>query len=131
MKDKVFYLSGPMSDIPDYNIPEFTRLAAELRESGLTIVVPHELTAHMDFTHSSTEGAAELWRDCMRADITGMMHNCTDIILMPGWYQSQGAWLELTLARALGFGVWFYQPDPIDPGFEEGVLISMDRESYL
>ena len=38
------YLSGPMSDLPDYNRPAFNEAAALLRSMGLTVFNPAEIT---------------------------------------------------------------------------------------
>jgi len=114
MNDKTYYLCGPMSGIDDYNIPAFTAAARQLRNQGLTVVVPCEITANM-----TTEQLAQ-WNLCMRADITELV-KCDGIILLPGWSKSNGAKAELAIALSLGFDVLFYHEDASDR------LINMER----
>lgn len=38
------YLSGPMTSLPDSNIPAFDAAAKRLREQGHFVINPHDLT---------------------------------------------------------------------------------------
>lgn len=91
---KTWYLSGPMSNLPDLNFPAFHAAAAELRAAGFDIVNPAEI---------NTDPAAE-WAACMRADITHLM-TCHGIVILPGWETSNGANLERYIALRLGMPV--------------------------
>jgi hypothetical protein len=83
--DAKWYLSGPMSGLPELNFPAFTRAAKLLRGMGLQIVNPAEQTA---------VPAGSAWADYMRHDI-GIMMACKGIIMLPGWQNSEGAKPEL------------------------------------
>ncbi len=89
---KRIYLSGPMSGIPDNNIPAFHDYAASLRADGHQVVSPAEIE------ESGT------WEMCLRADVRELC-TCDAIALMPGWESSKGANLELHIAHRLGMEV--------------------------
>lgn len=94
----VYYVSGPMTGIPEFNFPAFAAKTAELRAEGLTVVSPHEVAG--DLGHP--------WDYYLRKDIRALM-DCTHVVLLDGWEASRGARLEVHIARALGMTV-------IEPG---------------
>lgn len=88
------YLSGPMTGIPDYNIPAFTEAAERLRRAGFEVVNPAENGLPHD---------AE-WHRHMRVDIANMM-TCEGLVTLPGWQASRGAKLECDIAVRLDMPV--------------------------
>jgi len=88
------YLCGPMSGLPDLNVPAFRLAAARLRGAGLEVVSPVELC----------DGSELSWAGCMRLDLKGLCE-CDRVVLLPGWEASRGALLELHVARELGMEV--------------------------
>ena len=94
------YISGPMSGYPDFNRPVFHATARKLRDQGFTVVNPAELDAN-DPPVVTLE-----WADYLRRDIVALM-SCDEICLLPGWSDSRGAQLELSIARALGMPIRF------------------------
>ena len=95
MSERV-YIAGPMTGLPDLNFPAFERAAARLRESGYTVISPHEVCPD--------KGMA--WADALRRDIPALC-TCTVVALLPGWQKSKGATLEKAIADALGMRVIF------------------------
>lgn len=93
---KRIYLSGPMTGIPDHNIPAFNAAAQKLRILGYDVVNPAEITPQNGTT----------WEDYMRADLQALL-TCDTIALMGGWENSKGAHLELHLAHRVGMTVVF------------------------
>jgi hypothetical protein len=91
---KRLYLCGPMSDLPDLNIPAFNSEAGRLRALGYDVVNPAELNA-----------PDTPWAQCMRTDIR-MLLLCDAIALLPGWEKSRGANLEWLIATELGMPVY-------------------------
>ena len=88
-KEEIYYLSGPMSitNLPDYNHSEFDRITKILRDAGLKIVNPAEL---------SPVGKYDKWEDYLICDITYILkHKIRNIILMEGWEMSEGAMIEI------------------------------------
>lgn len=95
-KLKVF-ISGPMSNLPDWNFPAFHAMADRLHAAGYQVVNPSELYEAMD--QVPTE-----WVDSMRFAIK-ILVDCDAIVMLPGWQQSKGATIEAAIARSLGFKV--------------------------
>jgi hypothetical protein len=90
----IFYLSGPMSDMPDLNFPAFNEATGRLRMLGLQVVNPAELG----------EAPGWKWRDYLKRDLSLLML-CDGIIMLPGWEKSKGARLEHHNAVELDFCV--------------------------
>lgn len=106
-KGPVYYVSGPMSGMPDHNFPAFAAKAAELRAEGKTVINPAELPG---------EGDEHPWEWFLRRDLIAMLEGGAEIIeMLPGWEQSRGAQLEHHVASALGFTIvypddsWYVQ----------------------
>ncbi|MGE5607641.1 MAG: DUF4406 domain-containing protein, partial [Bacillota bacterium] len=51
-RTKPLYLSGPMSGLPEHNIPAFNAAAARLRRLGFCVVNPAE------YPHTTTPGTS-------------------------------------------------------------------------
>lgn len=96
MVDDVYYISGPMTGHPKFNIPAFDAKAMELRGRGLRVVSPAELAG---------EGEGHSWEWYIRRDLKALV-DCTAVVLLPGWEDSRGARLEVHVARALGMTVY-------------------------
>lgn len=88
------YLSGPMTGLPDLNFPAFHAAAAQLRARGYLVANPAEINPDTTLP----------WETCMRLDIQALC-NCDGIAMMPGWMNSKGAHLELSVAHRLGLKV--------------------------
>ncbi len=96
LSELTYYLSGPMSGLPDFNRAAFDDAAVRLRARGLTIVSPHEV----DGVHT--------YEAYLRADLQILVESCYGLILLPGWPASTGAKLELQVTLALKMPVYFY-----------------------
>ena len=83
------YISGPMTGLPDLNVPAFNAAAAELRAKGLDVVNPAELNPN----------PATSWHERMLG--FKALCDCDTLVLLSGWKTSRGAQLELNIARAL------------------------------
>ena len=94
-----YYISGPMTGLPDFNFPAFHAAAARLRAIGHEVVNPAELDA--------MDGDKEMaWADYLRRDIKALM-DCDSIAMLPGWERSKGAMLEFQNAVTLGMAVFY------------------------
>lgn len=87
---KRIYISGPMTGLPDFNYPAFHAAAQALREAGYTVFNPAENGLPPDGE----------WADHLRTDIKALM-DCTEVATLPGWMGSDGATLEVHIARRL------------------------------
>lgn len=99
----VWYLSGPMSGVPQFNFPLFDRVTAELRAAGMTVISPAELDDDdglRDAALASPDGNPDssphgwTWGDFLARDVKLIADGVTGIVLLPGWEQSRGARLE-------------------------------------
>lgn len=89
---KRIYIAGPMTGLPEFNVPAFRAAAVLLRLRGLEVVNPAELGG----------GTDKPWEFYMRQSLKAML-DCDSICLLPGWASSRGATIECRLAQALGF----------------------------
>lgn len=86
---KRIYLSGPMSNLPDFNYPTFNAEAARLRALGFHVENPAE------------NPEQPTWEAYMRQAMRQML-TCDTIALLPGWSNSRGATLERYVAQQVG-----------------------------
>jgi hypothetical protein len=88
------YISGPMSNLPEWNFPAFNAAAKGLRELGFDVVNPAEVNPDTTMT----------WEQCLRMDIKQLC-DCDSLVLLKGWQNSKGAQLELHVAHRLGLAI--------------------------
>ena len=116
-KAATWYLAGPMSGVPKFNIPLFDEVAARLRGAGYKIVSPAELDSPTTRARcaASLDGAPipELgtWGDFLSRDVKLVADRVDGIILLPGWERSRGARLEAFVG--LLTDKWFSWWDPM------------------
>ena len=84
------YLSGPVTGRDRHTTEHLFGIAEKaIRNMGLEPVNPIKLCAeHMP------------WNEAMKVCI-GALLDCNPIVLLPGWEESDGAQLELTIAKSL------------------------------
>jgi hypothetical protein len=126
-RKRVLYIAGPMRGIAWFNYPMFDRVAKELREAGNEVISP----ADEDRKHDGFDPFAnpeyripdacvfprgmdfgKTVRRCLDAVL-----RCDEIVLLPGWENSNGAVAELTLAMWLGKRVRHLNISSINGGF--------------
>lgn len=104
------YLAGPRTGIPDFNHPEFNRVAAELRKHGHDVFSPAEFDRSngYDFTGFSGDQLPKNFsrREALAADLEYIALHAQGVALLGGWYSSKGARCEIATAEALGIPVW-------------------------
>lgn len=112
MKQKSFYLSGPMRGYEQFNFPAFDAAAAAGRKKGFKVISPADLdrangideNALVEEASGFPAQRAFAERDC--DVLLGLRcENGDGIALLPGWEKSTGAIAELMLARWLGLAV--------------------------
>ena len=87
MSTRKFYLSGPMSGMPESNVPAFNAAAAHLRSLGVSVVSPAELDEEFPIENPT-------WARYLARDIVVVAEEVDGLILLPGWEKSDGAKLE-------------------------------------
>lgn len=83
------YVAGPMAGLPELNYPAFRDAAAKLTAAGFDVIDP-----------SCLNQAGTDWAACMRIDIPQMLA-CDAVAVLPNWWRSRGARLEVHIAAAL------------------------------
>ena len=91
----LIYLSGPMTNYPEFNYPAFNAKAAELRAFGYDVINPAESLSGE--THHS-------YPDYLRRDIESVLE-CDLVVLLDGWEKSAGSHLEVAVAVGVGIPV--------------------------
>lgn len=116
------YIAGPMTGVPQFNIPLFDRVAAELRTLGYDVVSPAELdspTMRAAALKSTDGGLAQLehdtketWGETLARDVRVLSdHGVEGIVLLPNWTRSRGATLEATVGLLNGLKFFNYESD--------------------
>lgn len=102
------YIAGPMRGIPLFNFPAFDAAAQWLRECGHEVFSPAENDRisglqERDFPTGefmSHADAVAFVARAMKWDLVTIC-DCDAIALLPGWEQSAGVGVELSLAKLL------------------------------
>ncbi len=90
------YIAGPMTGIEDFNYPAFNAAAKRLRAQGHDVINPAE---------NDNGDTSQPWSYYMRLDIHHVL-NVEGVAVLPGWKESRGARLEVTVATALGLPIF-------------------------
>lgn len=97
----IWYVAGPMTGVPQHNIPLFQRVTAALRNSGYEVVSPCEMDSdeYLEAAMRDDTGLAQnidgnTWGDFLARDVKLVTDQVTGIVLLPGWEKSRGAQLE-------------------------------------
>jgi hypothetical protein len=98
------YIAGPMTGLPDYNVPAFRAAADLLQAAGAVAVDPSR--------HGVVDGFR--WADYMRRALVDLVA-CDEVAVLPGWERSRGVALELHVARALGMPARFLEGTACGP----------------
>jgi len=118
---KFYYIAGPMSGIPQFNIPAFDEASKNLRPAGYKIISPAELDdpSTREMAYNSPDGATlndqhpngESWGDFLARDVKIVADKANGIIVLPDWEKSRGARLEMMVALLCGHELLHYNPD--------------------
>ena len=112
-----YYLAGPMSWVPQFNIPAFDRATKELRANGYEIFSPAELDSDevRAAALKSKDGdpadvtSIETWGDMLARDVKLIADECDGgVVFLDGWERSRGARLEAFVGILCGRTFWRY-----------------------
>lgn len=84
------YVAGPMTGLPGYNKPAFHTAAGSLRAAGYIVRNPAD--------HQPP--VLDTWEDWMRLAIAALLQSQA-VATLPGWAESRGACLEVSIAMQL------------------------------
>lgn len=101
------YIAGPMTGLPEHNVPAFNRAEQVLKSLGFRVLNP-----------ARHEGRCADWVGYMRLGLKDVCDS-DGVALLPGWQNSQGANLEKATAEALQLPVrpieeWLWIELPTD-----------------
>lgn len=102
-----YYLSGPMTGLPDLNYPAFRDAATVLRGRGHTVYNPADWETDggtMEPNHSRVFNLKRAFADYCAF----IIYRADAVVALDGWENSPGANAEVALARALGKPVLLY-----------------------
>ena len=85
----IIYIAGPMSGIKDHNRPLFSMVAAELSDQGHSVLNPATLPDGLS--------QGQYMQICL--PMVAVAH---ELVMLPGWEQSEGAYIEFLLAKKSG-----------------------------
>lgn len=85
----IIYIAGPMSGIKDFNRLLFNKVAAELTEQGHSVLNPAALPDGLS--------QGQYMQICLP-----MVAVADELVMLPGWERSEGAYIEFCLARKSG-----------------------------
>lgn len=105
--DATYYISGPMTGYENFNYKFFGEVKDFLELCGLKIESPHLNEWPPNHRMLSQQ---ELWEHMMEL-CYAQMDKCDGIILLRGWSESRGAWLELERMRRDAKPVYYFDDD--------------------
>lgn len=82
------YISGPITGYKDFNRPAFRKAKEHLLYYDIFPIDPHDVSEYKP---------DKTFTDYMLDDLMALLI-CDYIYLLPGWWHSKGAWLELIVA---------------------------------
>lgn len=94
------YISGPMTGYPDFNRPMFKEAEKWCRKNNYSPFNPGWLLFGEEDTFTYDE--------IMEIDLCALS-KCEVILMLPGYEKSNGACIELSLAKELGLSIIYYE----------------------
>lgn len=85
----IIYIAGPMTGIKDFNRPLFNKVAIELTEQGHGVLNPAILPDGLS--------QGQYMQICLP-----MVAVADELVMLPGWERSEGAYIEFCLAKKSG-----------------------------
>lgn len=137
--NKKMYLSGPMSNIPQFNIPAIMKAAEALRARGYDIQLPADLDKpkSIEIAMQSPDGAltegktaeGRTWGEYLADDVILVADKVDGLIFIDGWERSRGARLEAYVGLLCGKSMWFYNSaedvlEELPPPLVAGVCVA-------
>lgn len=114
MKRLRFYVSGPISGLPNGNAHAFSVAKSLVHSWGHEAIVPHEIEPHRhegpcppSYSNLVTGGGGHTSTACfIRTDLKVLLE-CDAILMMKGWERSVGARLEFDVAAISGLKIFY------------------------
>lgn len=120
-KVPAYYICGPMSGIPKFNVPLFRSATDLLRKLGMEIISPVELDSDAVYRACmrSKDGkfdaggklGGETWGDMLARDVKIVADQAAGVVVLDGWQKSRGARLEVFTALLSNKPIFKYVGD--------------------
>jgi hypothetical protein len=116
---KTYYIAGPMTGRPQFNIPAFRTAAAHLRAQGLEVISPHEQDsveiqeaafASMTGDLADLAHCADTWGTMLARCVHTIADKVDGIVFLPTWERSRGARLEAFAGLLCGREFAYFDP---------------------
>ena len=122
------YVAGPMTNVPQFNVPLFEHVTDVLRADGWDVVNPIELDpkevyeAMLNSPDGDLPSLVEATRHIPGADVEffdamardlRVIDTCTHLCMLPGWEHSRGARLEHFFATSEGKQIFEYRQEMV------------------
>lgn len=133
-----WYIAGPMSGKPQFNIPGFLDARNDLIARGLAggmedVIIPadalnaEEYALAMQSPDGAPGGHTKPYNHCLADDIhLWLTSNTEAVLLLQDWHHSRGARIEVFIAVSLGMRVYFRSRyntiSELSPGYILGLL---------
>lgn len=103
----IVYISGPVTDMPESNRPQFAKAQQMLLSAGCSVFNPSHIEGPIDPLKGD-----ELWAYYMHFCVKALP-DCDAVLFLPDWQNSKGAKWEHRIAEILRLQVFY------SPGLEE------------
>lgn len=103
-----WYVCGPMSNKPQFNVPAFIEAGQAIEERGDKAQLPADLDepAVVAKLMASPDGVGDVsgytWGECLAMDVILIADKVDGVAVLPGWHKSKGARLETFVAFLVG-----------------------------
>lgn len=111
--NKAFYIAGPMRNVENYNYPMFdiAKRTVGLLYPDALIISPADEDREAGLVVETDDGTVTMTErfdiiDTLRHDLNIVLNHTTDIVLLPGWHQSEGARVEAHVAHVMNLKPW-------------------------
>jgi hypothetical protein len=107
------YVCGPMTGMPQHNLPAFFDAAATLNSLGYLVENPGDNDgATLDAALHNADTAPGAWSSYLKRDLPRLC-KCDRVVVLPGWQKSRGANLEVDVANSLGLPLFVLAENPL------------------
>jgi hypothetical protein len=105
--EQPWYVAGPMSGLPQFNVPAFLEAQKMFEDRGFPVQLPadlddpkivKQLLQSEDGAHNPDQTGGLTWGDCLALDVKLISDKCHGVAVLPGWNRSRGARLETFVA---------------------------------
>lgn len=102
------YLAGPMRGYPEFNFPAFLAAAEDLRWAGHDVISPaeHDIELAGSYEAATDTNQPLDLRQLLSWDLAQVAGKAHAVAVLPGWEDSVGASLEVSVARGVGIPVY-------------------------